>query len=234
MSSLYEIVKNKMDMFEVDMPFAIKEIKTDNDGNLLDYAEERAMVKDDHVTFALSVEHSYQAINELVAKVKLANDYGSLMCSQRFSTNPDAKAISTFDKVVSPLINAYAFKEMMKYLPEHSKLKEKMEWKGYYESILGFEMLDAESIQMLISLYVPLKSAQVISEEIPTVLKPYKNNIEILLELAQEEPSPLYMSMAVNKIVGKRYYCALDQKEGEWVFLLRDVTIGDYMDQAIA
>jgi len=233
MSSLYEIVKIKMDMFDVSMPFAIKEIKLDANGNFPDGVEESVYVEDGHITFKLSVDQSFVAISELVAKAKLAQEHGSLMCTQKFTTKQSRDSRRTFFSVISPLANAYAFQVMHDYLPKQAFLKEKMEWEGYYRTIS--EMDDDESVRsLLLSLYLTLQGNKIIDEKVPVMLHPYKKAITVYLELFDDGPSPIQLSRAVNNIIGDQYYCALDQKDGEEMFLLREVKLGDYIDQAIA
>ena len=234
MATLYETVKKRMDLFELNLPFAIKELKVDVEGELCDDIEERVQLKDNLVTFELSVDNSYPMLNELVAKVKLGQEYGELLTTQHFSNKMEQKTQRAFSRAASPLINAYTFKTMQRYLPPQSFTKEKMEWKGYYESILGISTTEAseEVTMLLLTLYVTLTSSKVIKEEIPNRLKVHTHAIEVYLELLEEEPSTYLLACVVNRVLGGKYYCALDQKEGKEVFIMRETTREDFYDIA--
>ena len=234
MANLYEILKERMSQFKIDLPFAIKELKVDEEGELCDNREERVQLHNNQIIFELSVDNSYPMLNELVAKVKLGLQHGELMTTQTFSKPIDRKLREAFFKATSPLVNAYAFKCIQRYLSSQSFMKEKMEWQGYYKTILEISMTEAseEITMMLVSLYVTLKSSRVINIEIPNRLKVQAHAINVYLELLEEEPSPYYMASAVNRVSGGKYYCAVDQKEGKEVFIMRETTREDFYDIA--
>ena len=234
MANLYEILKERMSQFKIDLPFAIKELKVDEEGEPFDNREERVQLHNNQIIFELSVDNSYLMLNELVAKVKLGLQHGELMTTQTFSKPIDRKLREAFFQATSPLVNAYAFKCMQRYLSSQSFMKEKMEWQGYYKTILEISMTEAseEITMMLVSLYVTLKSSRVINIEIPNRLKVQAHAINVYLELLEEEPSPYYMASAVNRVSGGKYYCAVDQKEGKEVFIMRETTREDFYDIA--
>jgi len=89
-----------------------------------------------------------------------------------------------------------------------------------------------EITMLLLSLFVTLISSGIIEKEIPNRLKSYTHAIEVYLELLEYEPSPYEMANAVNRLLGGKYYCALDQKEGKEVFLMREATREDFYDIA--
>ena len=230
MGSLHNEIKKRMKIFDVHLPFAIKEVRVNEEGEFIDQPEESIEVQNNHITFAVSVEHSYASLNELVAKAKLAQDYGSLMCSQTFSQYPDKKALDSFTKAITPLLTAYTLQTMMTYLHKSARTKEVMEWRGYYSQIIDFTKPNQELKMILISLYVALKSTGVIKDNIPKVLQSYKSTINTYLELAQETPDPLQLVRAVNRLTRGIYYCALDQQDGQECILLRYTHKEDFMD----
>ena len=209
--TLYDQLNQRMKLFGLDTTFSIRIIDVDEDGEPA--RDESVAINNGQVTFSVTTDNSIATLNELVAKAKLGLEYGELLCTQRFNKEASKEQVSTFFNTIAPLVNSFAFREMMEHLENRSFTKEVMEWNGFLESLLAIDEPDHETMMSIISIYVTLVSNNVIEHHLPQALLRYTKPIDILLTLAKEPPSPELMCDASNQITGKTMTAMITESE---------------------
>lgn len=129
---MIEEVKKYKKAFEIPEDLTI-EVKKIPKGHELIYIpeESKAILKLD--------KHSLPDIPELIAQLKMGTDYHPLLATYFFQENytkEEEKQISNFILLITPLIDAWIWKTMAKYLPKEEfeeKLKQLKEMWEIYE-----------------------------------------------------------------------------------------------------
>lgn len=199
--NLNDQIKRRMDLFGLHIPYSIRMLPESDD--LFDMPDEKVELRDGQLTFHLTPENSIDVLNELVAKASMGYKYGELLCSQSFNANATKQHIYTFYNTTAPLVNAFAFKEMKEHLSDQSIAKEILEWKGYFHSISDIAVPDLKTKMTLMGIYVALYSNNIIDNVLPKGIQEFRQPVEILLSMFDEEPSAELLCRASDRIVGK-------------------------------
>ena len=217
--TLNEQILKRMKLFGLTVPYSIQMIGVDQDG--VPEEDEQVAVTNGQVTFAVTLESSIPTLNELVAKAKLGLECGSLMCSHSFNKGATNEEIKTFLYVTAPLVNSFAFGLMKKYLPEKDFAKEVREWKFFLESLLSMHDPDHETLMSIVNLYITLASNNIIVQGVPDKIAQFKEPIDILMTLTNEEPSQELLCRAANLIIGQVLHVMITEKDdGREIFHL--------------
>ena len=199
--NLNDQIHRRMKQFQLNIPYSIRMLSVNENGDSVE--EEKVELSDGKLTFFLTPDNSIGMLNELIAKASLGHKYGEILCNQTFNTNATGTQVSSFYNVTSPVLNAIAFKEMIEHLDASSVSKEVMEWKMLFTNAAAIPSPDLDVKMIIIGLYVVLVSNKIIEESMPTTINEFEKPIDIMLEMAKEEPSPELLCRVADRIVGK-------------------------------
>ncbi len=221
--NLNEQIHRRMKQFQLNIPYSIRMLSVNEDGDAVE--EEKVELSDNKLTFFLTPENSVGMLNELVAKASLGHKYGEILCNQTFNKDVTNTQVSSFYNVTSPILNALAFKEMIEYLDASSISKEVMEWKMLLTNATAIPTPTLDVKMIIISLYVALVVNNIIKKNIPSTIKEFEKPIDIMLEMAKEEPSPELLCRVADRIVGKTMQTMLGKDNmGKKVFVLANAS----------
>ncbi len=219
--NLNDQIKKRMDLFGLHIPYSIRMLPESDD--FADIPDEKVELRDGQLTFHLTPENSVITLNELVAKASVGHKYGELLCSQSFNQKASKEHILTFYNITSPLVNAFAFKEMQLHLSDKAMNKEVMEWKMFLDALIAIEDQDKEIKSTIMGMYVALVNSKIIDSEVPNCIKAYREPIEIMLAMLKEEPSPELLCRTADRLVGKSMQTVLVKtKQDKIVFCFID------------